>query len=485
MRRLAKPLLGAVVAVGLLSLGASMTCAQDLQEDSSRPKPAARAYPTISSPDQDPNADQDSTPSLQPDTRPLTGVQEPTLGVPEIDHNYWVPGFEYTNSVSSAALNQTTASDWNSTSFIAGSLSLVQAWRHSQLSVNYSGGGFFSTDSGQGNGYFHQFALTQAFKWRRWQLALIDQFSYLPESAFGFGALTGVTAPGIGGSLGPVLPGLESSYQPNQSIFTSFGTRYTNSFTAQSAYEISRRSSINVAGSYGILRFLEAGGIGSDDVIFNVGYNYSLSAKDTIGVLYRFTADRYPGNPQALNDHVGEVALGRKITGRLALQVFGGPDITTFRVPVGSATQRVGIARGATLNYALGSSNRNNLSLTYNHGVSNGSGVQVGASTDLVESRLTHRFSRYWNGNFNFGYARNDGLGNSVASQNSQAFNSYYIGAEFNRPIGRSSNLSLGYTTQIQTSTQAVCASGTCDTSYTAHRIFTALSWHARPFVLR
>jgi hypothetical protein len=135
--------------------------------------------------------------------------------------------------------------------------------------------------------------------------------------------------------------------------------------------------------------------------------------------------------------------------------------------------------------YALGPGNRSNLSLTYNHGVSNGSGVQLGASTDLVESRLTHRFSRYWNGNFNFGYARNDGLGNLAASQNSQAFNSYYIGGEISRPIGRSSNLSLGYTAQIQTSTQANCASGNCDTSYTSHRIFSALSWHARPFMLR
>jgi hypothetical protein len=486
MRSLRKYLRTGFVAAGLLSLGAAMACPQDQpdqQEDTSKPKPAARAYPPIGPSDQDPNADQDSTPSLQPDTRPLTGVQEPTLGLPELGHSYWVPGFEYTNSVSSAALNQSTASDWNSTSFIAGTVSLVQVWRHSQLSVNYSGGGFFSTDSSQGNGYFHQFALTQAFNWRRWQLELIDQFSYLPEAAFGFGALTGIAAPGIGGSLGPVPPGLESSYQPNQSIFTSLGTRYTNSVTAQAAYEISRRSSIDVAGSYGFLRFLEAGSIGTNDVIFNLGYNYSLSKKDTIGVLYRFTADRFPGNPQALNDHVVEAAYGRKITGRLALQVFGGPNITTFRVPVGSTSQQVGIARGATLNYA--SNDRNDVSLTYNHGVSNGSGVLVGSSTDLVQSRLTHRFSQYWTGAFNFGYARNNGLGNLSATQDSQAFNSYYIGAEFNRPIGRSSNLSLGYTAQIQTSTQAVCASGKCDTSYTAHRIFLAFSWHARPFVLR
>jgi hypothetical protein len=488
MRSLRKYLRTAFVAAWLLSLGAAMACAQDQQdqqEDTSKPKPAARAYPPMDSPDQDPNADQNSTPSLEPDTRPLTGVQESTLGSPEFLHSYWVPGIEYSNSVSSTALNQPTASGWNSTSFIAGNVSLVQAWTHSQLVVNYTGGGSFSTDSSEGSGYFHQFALIQVFKWRGWQLALIDQFSYLPEAAFGFGGATGIAGPGIGGSLGAGLPGLQSNYQPSQSIFTSVGPRYTNSITAQATYLISRRSSINVAGSYGILRFVEAGSIGTDDTIFNVGYNYSLSKKDTIGVLYRFTADRYPGNPQALNDHTVEAVYGRKMTGRLALRVFGGPDITTFRVPVGSATQQVGFAGGAALNYAVGSNNRNNLSLSYNHGISNGSGVQIGASTDYLESGLTHRFSQYWTGSFNFGYARNSALGNSVAGQNSQAFNSYNIGGDLSRPFGRSSKLSLGYSAQIQNSNQAVCASGKCDTSYTAHRIFAAFSWHARPFVLR
>lgn len=485
MRFLEKSLLAAVVTAALVCLGPAIANAQDQQEDTSQPKPAARAYPPIGAPDQDPNADQNSTPSLQPDTLPLTGVQESTLGSPEFLHSYWVPGFEYSNAVSSTALNQTTASGWNSTSFFAGNLSLVQAWRHSQLLMNYTGGGFLSTDSSQGSGYFHQFALTQAFKWRRWQLALIDQFSYLPEAAFGFGGATGIAAPGVGGSLSPVIPGLQSNYQPNQSIFTSAGPRYTNSVTAQATYQISRRSSINVAGSYGILRFSEAGSIGTDDVIFNVGYNYSLSKKDTIGVLYRFTADRYPGNPQVLNDHAVQAAYGRKITGRLALQVSGGPDITTFRVPVGSATQQVGFAGGATLNYAAGSNNRNNLSFSYNHGISNGSGVQIGSNTDLLDLKLIHRFSRHWNGSLNVGYARNSALGNSGASQNSQAFDSYNIGGDLSRPFGRSSNLSFGYTAQIQASSQAVCASGKCDTNYTSHRIFLAFSWHARPFVLR
>jgi hypothetical protein len=483
MRSLRKPLITTVVATWLLSIGAALVCAQDQQpEVASKPIPAARVYLPVVFPDQDPSGDQDSTPPLQPDTRPLTGVQIPTLGSPEIRHSYWVPGFQYANMIQSTALNQANAAGWNSTSYIIGNVSLLQSWRNSQLFVNYSGGGDFSIGSSQGNGYYHLLTLVQAFEWQRWQLTLFNQFSYLPESSFGFGVGTGISIPGVGGSLGPPQTDVQNIYQPNQGIFTSFGTRYSNSLTTQAVYAFGPRSSINVAGSYGILRFLEAGNVNSDDTIFNVGYNYSLSKKDTIGVLYRFTAYRYPGNPQALNDHVVQAAYGRKITGRLTLQLFGGPEITTFRVPVGSESHQVRGSGGATLNYAWGPSN---LSLTYNHGLSNGSGIRIGSSTDQVQTRLVRRLSRYWEGSTNFGYTRNSSLGNSGVSQNTQTYNSYYVGGGLSRPLGRDASVSLAYTAQIQASNQAVCAAGTCKTSYTQHQITLGFSWHARPFILR
>jgi hypothetical protein len=460
-------------------LGASSISAQ---EDDSKPKPAARVYPPVIEGDQNPSGDQDSAPTLQSDTRPLTGVQNPTLGSPEVRHSYWAPGMQYSNIVRSTALNQTTASGWNSTSYLTGNLSLLEAWSHAQLSLNYSGGGFSSTDSSQDRGYFHQFALSQNFDWRRWQLALLDQFSYLPETAFGFGGGTGISLPGVGGSLSPPLPGLLGNFQPDQTILTSFGTRYSNSFTTQVVYELSPRGSINVAGSYGILRFLKAGNIESNDYISNVGYNYALGKKDSLGLLYRFSAFQFIGNPQAFDDHVVQLSYGRKVTGRLALQISGGPEITTFHVPIGNATNHIGGSANATLNYAIA---QNSLRLTYIHGVSNGSGVQFGSSTDQIQAGVGRRLSREWHGNFIFGYSRNGSLGNPTAGQSSQAFNSYYIGGGVSRPIGRDANFSLAYAAQFQTSNQTICAAGTCNTNYTQHQITLGFSWHTRPFVLR
>jgi len=465
-------------SVAALFLSASLTSAQ---EDNPSPKPAAREYSLLMEglSGQDSNDDQGSTTNLNPDTRPLTGVQNPTLGTPGIRHSYWLPGFQYADTVRSSALNQATSSGWNTTSLVAGNLSVLEAWSRAQLAVNYSGGASFSSDSAQGNSHFHQLGLVQTFDWGRWQLHFLDQFSYLPEAQFGFGAGTALSIPGIGGPLAPPLPGLQGSYIPNQSIFTTFGPRYSNAFATQAAYTVSSRGSITAAGTYVILRFIEAGNIESNNADFSVGYNYVLTSADTLGVQYRFSAYRYIGNPQAIDDQIVQFMYGRKITGRIALQLYGGPDVATLRVPVNNSTNRVSESGGASLTYAL---NRGSMALTYDRGISGGSGVFAGANTNQLQYSLGHQLSREWAASLNLGYSRN---GSVVSTASSQAYNSWYVGGGLSRPFGRNANFTIGYNAQIQTSNQAVCAAGACSTNFTLQQITLGLQWRARPFVLR
>jgi hypothetical protein len=482
MRRLGTHLTTISIAAALLFPVSAPARGQDQQEqEEGKPKPAGQAFPSVGNLDENPNEDRDAS-GLRPDNRPLTGVQYSTLGAPEIRHSYWAAGFQSSNTLRSTTLDQATRSGWNSTSYLVGNVSLRHAWGNAELSLNYSGGGYFSTDHSQGSGYLQLFGAVQTFQWRRWQLSLLDEFSYLPQSLFGFGVGSGIYVPGIGGSLAPALPGLQNNYQPNQSIFTSFGRRYSNSFVTEALYALSRRSSIDVAGSRGTLRFLGAGNFDSDDTILSVGYNYAISRKDTVGLLYRFTAYRYPANPQALNDHAVHAAYGRKITGRLALQLYLGPEFATFHVPIAAARSHTGMSWGASLSHSSGS---NNLSLTYSHGLANGSGIQIGSRADQLETGLARQVSRYWQASTNFGYARNKGLGSSGASSTSQALNSYYFGIGLRRPVGRDSSLLFGYSAQIQTSNQPVCAAGTCSTSYAQHQITVGFSWHTSPIVLR
>jgi hypothetical protein len=125
------------------------------------------------------------------------------------------------------------------------------------------------------------------------------------------------------------------------------------------------------------------------------------------------------------------------------------------------------------------------LTVDYSRGVINGSGILVGSNGNQVQTAVGRRLSRYWSGNLNFGYARNGNLGNPSASTVSQAIDSYYIGSALSRPIGRDSDFTIAYTALIQNSTQPLCATGTCERSYTEHLITLGFSWRARPFVLR
>lgn len=459
-----------------IALGAPPAFAQ---EDQVKPKPAARVYlPTLGSERDENQQDMDA---LQPDTTPLTGIQTPTLGVPGFRHSYWVPGFQYGNTIQNIALNQATASGWYSNSYVAGNLSLLETGRHSQLSLNYSGGGTFSTNKALGREYYHQLGVMQNFSWSRWQLQLFDQFSYLPDPQFGFGGGANLGVPGISGSLGPPLPGLQGNYVPSQSIFTSFGTRYSNAFAAQVIYALSPRGSVTVSGSYGILRFLQAGSVDTDDEIASLGYDYALTRQDTVGLVYRFSGYHYSGNPQAIGDHAFHVAYGRKITAKLALQLFGGPDVITFRVPIGGATDRVSGSGGGSLNYAI---KRGTISLSYTHAVSGGSGVLTGSTTDTLESDLGHQLGRVWSGHIDFGFARNGSFGTGV-SQNAQDYNSWFAGGGLSRPMGRDASFSFGYTARIQTANLPVCIAGSCATGHTQQQISVNFQWHTRPFVLR
>jgi hypothetical protein len=451
------------------------------QEQGEKSKSAARANPLLF----DTRVDQQDTDqgiqAMRPDNRPLSGVQNSTLGTPEMRHSYWVPGIEYSNTIRSNSLSPAANSAWNTTSFVSGDISLLEAWGHSLLSASYSGGGFSSTDPIQGNGQYHQLATAFEIDQRRWQMLFVDQFSYLPQSTNGFGGASGLALPGIVGALAVPLPGLQSTYVPNQTILTVNGPRYSNASAVQLTYAVSPRGSITLAGVYGTLRFIDSGNVNSDSDILNAGYNYAITRRDIIGLVYLFSAYRYPGDPQALGDHVAQLAYGRKITGRLALKLAGGPEVTTFRVPIGGSTQKIAGSGNAALTYAFA---RSSVALSYTHGVSGGSGVFTGSNIDQANVSWSRQLTRVWNGSVNFGYAKNRQI-LSVSGLTSPSYDTWLAGAGLSRALGRAANLSVAYQAQIQNSNVAICSNSNCGTNYTVHQVFLTFKWHTRPLMLK
>ena len=462
-----------------LLVGVQLSYAQDEQQPSggNKPKPAGSTpIPGMNAGEQQ---DQDNG-GLNPDTTPLTGLLSPTLGSPGLQHSYWIPGFQWSGAIQSQSYNQTQNSDWLMNNYFAGNLSLIKAWGHNQLAMNYSGGGYISTNSAQGNGYYQQLALSQTFNWNRWQLQLSDQFSYLPESSFGFGGSTGLGSPGAGGSLSPVIPTIGNNNVPNQGIFAAIGPRYSNAGAVQLTYATSPRGSITFGGSYGLLNFVDAGNVDSNSTTGTLGYNYTLSRESTIGAFYRFSAYHYPGQPQANGDHSFNLAYGRKITGRLALQLYAGPDFTTSRIHPAGDSWDYGVNAGANLQYA---SLNGSISLSFSHGTSGGSGVLTGSTSDQVNFGVNRRLTRLWTGQLNAGYSRNTPVG-SATQTNTQTYNTWSVGGGLNRPLGRYTTLGINYNAQFTDYGLAGCIGPACTSNQTYHYVTINFQWRTRPFVL-
>jgi hypothetical protein len=474
----------AILTALLLLVGSSLfptTIHPQDQENDTPPKPAARALPLIGLGD-DQEANQ--TPDLlEPDNRPLTGFQQQTLGTTPERHSYWIPGFSCINLIQSNDLAQGGGSTWGSISYVTGNLSLLQKWSGgAQLALNYSGGGSFSSDPKLGNGQFQQLGVTQTFNWRRLQLTILDRFWHLPQSQFGLGAGTTLMDPGITGPLAPTQPDLLNQFTPNQSIFTAFGPQSNNVFGTQISYRLTSRASLTFGGVFGILRFSEPGNIDSNEVVASAGYNYQVTANDALGLSYLFNAYHYIDSPQAIGDHVLQAHYGKKITGRLALALSGGAALSNFRVPLGAdaKTQYLFGTASASLSYRFSAGT---IGLDYLHGLNGGSGVFLGATSDQITGGATRRLSRVWTGHAGLGFARNKIVTSPTAGQNS-VYDTLYVGAGLARPLGRSTNFTLNYTADIQTSNGTVCAGPNCATNFTTHVISVGLSWHARPFVL-
>jgi len=454
--------------------------AQDAQTEAP-PKPAAKASAPIGFGD-DQGTDQD-TGAIEPDDRPLTGLEDLTVGTVPVTHSYWVPGISYTNFIQSNALAQGGGNSWSSTSFITGNLSLLQKWSTAQLSLNYSGGEAISTDSAIGTGQFHHLSAVQSFNWGRWRLLMLDQFVHLSQAQFGFGAGTGIAIPGVGGPLAPTQPVLQNGLSPSQSIFTQVGPETSNSAGIQLDYSLTHRSSFTIGGVFSILRFSEPGNIEPNDVVLNAGYNLRVSKTDTLGLSYRFSAYEFQNSPQALRVHVIQAVYGKRIAGRLALRLSGGPEISTYRIPpaVGVATQYVSGAGSASLSYAFSAGSA---TLSFNHGTNDGSGALLGAKSDQIIGGANRSLTRVRRGNVSLGYTRNTNLAGSTTNPNLE-YNTVYIGVGLQRPAGRNADFTLNYTANIQTSNSAVCAGPNCGTNFTSHIITAGLNWRSRPFALR
>ncbi len=449
---------------------------QQPQPSDTEPKPAARSTPLPAIEDQ-PDYNPNQANQMQPDDTPLTGMLSPTLGTPQVTHNYWAAGLQYAASVQANGYGN---SGWFAYNYIGGNFSLIQAWSHSQFAVNYTGGAYFNSNGN--NGSFQGISLAQSFNFKRWKFQIQDNFSYLPQSGYGFGGGTNLGIPGVGGSTGATLPGVGNGFNSGTSVYGGLGSQYNNVGIIQGSYAISNRSEITASGAYGILNFVDSGYIDTNSLFAGLGYSYKLSPKDSIGIVYNFGSYHFPGDPQAYGTQIVSLAYSRKVTGRVALSLYGGPQYTSFRIPVGTTSNQLGGYASASLSYAL---ENGGLSASYLHGLTGGGGLLTGSITDFVNFGASRKLTRLWEGHVNFGYSHNATVVSSSTTGNSN-YSSWYAGGGVSRPFGRYITFGAAYTASISTFNLSGCPGTTCGpSSDSLYQTITAnIQWRTRPYVL-
>jgi len=482
-----------LTALWLFAIGVAPIMAQDQgQSPTPTPDQATPPIPAYRSPlaGAADNGDTDTdNQKFIPDTRPLTGAQDLSIGAPAITHSYWQPHFNFSSSADSNGLSATNNTGWTTYSTFYGGVDLHRISGDSSLTLSYLGGGMISNSGDATDGITQAFNFSDKFAFRRWALTIFDQLHYLPQASFGFAGLGGDTLPGSG------FGGLGSGFVPGQSILTATGQSLANSTVTEVDVLLTPRSTLTFSGGYSLLRYFDNDQLNSGGAIFQAGYSRQLTRKDTIGLQYSFSAFRYSNFDQSINVNVVQASYGRRVTGKLAFQLGVGPEVATFHTPIttstGSPVSPGGAAGAGPTTYVSWSLHggltyqmrRTGLGLSYNHGVSGGSGVLAGAISDTVSGSASRQLSRRFSGSWNVGYARNTGLAVTAgtATTVNQIYSYWFTGGSLNHPWGRDMNMNLSYQLQYQDSNSGFCIGPTCGTNVVVHTITFGLGWSRRP----
>jgi hypothetical protein len=366
--------------------------------------------------------------------------------------------------------------------FLTGRLALDRSSGRSSLALDYLTGGSFSNDSNQGNSGIQSLNFCDRITLGRWSTMFGDQLSYTSQSPFGFGGLGGLNNLGV--SLGTGL-GVSSQFRPgflpDQSVLIYGSPQLSNGVIGEVDYALSHRSAVTFAGSYDVLDFVDAGFQNSHSFSLQGGYNYLLDRLNSIAVFYRFSDITFSHGSQAIQDHSVQFSYARRITGRLSLQVAGGPDVQLYQAPLAGPSTIWTWAVSGALSYQYRGAN---IELNYSRLVTGGSGVLQGSQTGLISSSFSHNFNKDWKGSLSGGYSNNQALQQTTPNGNSVSVQAWYATAQVNRQFVRYGSLYISYGVSGQTGLADVCSLTACQANSLTHTVTLGYNWGLRPIVL-
>ncbi len=419
-----------------------------------------------------------------PDNNTLAGAQPFTLGSLEHARNIFDPSISI-SEVGQNVPDGTGKSTALSTSMAGGSLAFDRFWSVDHLTISYNGGETFIVGPNVGGMYpphsqFHDLIVTEQMDLERWHILLRDDFMVSPGAAF---TGTGMGGPGLAAQFSTLLSSTLNSFSqvfvPGETIETGSAQRYRNSVLGQAEYSFSRRTALTFSASYGLLDFSGAGFVNSHVLNAQAGYDYLLDPANSVGILagygkidYNFTPLSGSGEvTSSTTDYMGALAYGRKITGRIAFQAEIGPE----RIHSMGGNGDFGLwflTANSALSYGR---RRGGVSFSYSRGLSAGSGVFLGATSNTFSAAGHYEFTRFWTGSVSGGYALNDGL--APAGVTSTSFKDWFIGANLGRQLGQHARFNFNYGVQKQEN-PANCPVASCGFAGFQQTFGVTVNWH-------
>jgi len=461
---------------------------------------------------------QENAPAPINDNPPLSGLDLPSLQEHAAPLSYLQPGATFSESASSNLGNTLGGSSFGSISRGLGTLTLRRLWSHYDLALDYIGGAAYYHEGNLGWEQLHDLGIDQKIQWKRGQLSLRDNFSYLPEGNFGasYGSLGSAGIAGIGSMPGGISLG--------GSGWGSFGLtpRILNVSLAELSENLTPKSAVTATGGYAFTHFYDVSGttfIGSSQVSAEGGYNRSLSPHTQVAVAYEYQSFDFSVAGTAFHTHVLQGMYGHRISGRMDLLLGVGPQFTfidttsdacsdstippQYCVPFGGALTpvtikdtRLGLAAQARLRYRL---SKSSLDLRYERFETSGAGLFTGGQTDMVSFSLDRPLSRVWTVSTDLGYSHNDRLQpltpqqilactNTRSSQNAcpandaKAFQDGFAGVSLHRYFGREWHGFASYQFSELWFDDSFCVPGTpCSRVSNRHVMTLGLDWTPRP----
>ncbi|MGA8034534.1 MAG: hypothetical protein WA823_02730 [Candidatus Acidiferrales bacterium] len=448
------------------------------QENPTEPIPAIRSPLAGAADNGQTNIDQDA---IQPDTNSITGVERVGIGAPAMTHNYWAPRLAIAGTADSNPNYEVGSSDWAGWFSILGGVDLHRSSGGSDLLLYYTGGGTFTNANDVDSGIIQELSLKDRFLFHRSTFTVFEQLQYLPESSLGFAGAAGAGIPGVGGGVG-----VGTGYTPGQSLLVPRGQNLSSSTAGEWDYQVSPRTSITLVGSYSLLHYFDNDLANYGNAGFQAGFNYRISRLDTVAISYQFSAIRYSNLGQSINTNTVQGVYSRRITGKLGLQISAGPQFVTSNTPITSTGSTTPTATSYSSLYWTLNANatyafrRATLVASYSHGLTGGSGLLVGAETDIVTGTLSGRISRATNAGVSFGYARNNGLGVGTTADY-LTYDYWFAGANWTRTMGRSLDVFANYQFQHQNNSTTGCTGTACGQGILRSEITVGVNIHKQP----